>query len=633
LVKRIIITAFLSLHVILCVAQPVELGAIEKLQLPLPLHLHHAAFFSDRTNKLPIENVAATEFYPFSHYFKQVPKHLPPNKTWWVKFEISNQYERDTTVIFYPGFQNYVTAYHAATGRFTKIGACGNMIPESQLSMEGFRQALSLPVAAKQTSTFYISIKNVTTYQVDDFTPYLMSKASLDNAQAKLLRNKRMPDYFFFTGIGMFLIMLVYILVKWMYQKDVAYLYYALTIFGSSAYFLFNFFKDHNNQLLFRENPFFVHLIADSFIFLSAFAYWKFVQKFLYIDKATSFLGKFIYYGCRIILFLGIISLLYAFIFRDITGIISLNSTIGVFLLAGGLFILVSIRKINQPLRRFVYGGVFSLLFFYALGSLYELARNTSWNFFPESLGGGTPFLMLGNVLEMLFFTLGLAYRNKLETTQLANIGVQKAEAEMKALRAQMNPHFIFNCMHTIDAYIFKEQPDKASAFLQTFSKLIRATLENSQFPLIPVSKEFESLRLYTALEKERFENSFTTEYLVDEALLSEGYKIPPLLLQPYVENAIQHGLRHKKSNDGKLLIKFCNNGASIKISIIDNGIGRAAAQQINESRSKSHTSMAMTLTRQRLSLLSGEGTVEINDRIEEGIAGTEVTIILPKIK
>ena len=612
--------------------QSVELSK-EPLQQPLPLYLHNGLFIVDESNKMPIENIAEKIFSPFSDFFKEVPKYLPPNKTWWMKLEIKNDYSADTTIVFYPGFQNYVVAYHSASGRFTKVGSCGNMIPASQLSIAGFRQALVLPIASQQISTFYISFKNVTTYQVDPFTPYLMSRASLDKAQTQLFRNKRIPDYIFFTGMGMFLIMLVYILIKWSYQKDAAYFYYALTIFGSSAYFLFNFFKEHNNQILFTENPFIVHLITDSFIFLSGFAYWRFVQRFLYIDKTKWLLGKFIHYGSLGILLAGFISLLYALIFRNVTGIIRLNSAIGIVLLLSSVFILISIKKINQPLRRFVYGGVFSLLFFYALGSLYEFARNTSWNFFPESLGGGTPFLMMGNVIEMLFFTTGLAYRNKIETEQLASISISKAEAEMKALRAQMNPHFIFNCMNTIDAYIFKEQPEKASAFLNKFSKLIRQTLENSQYPLISIGKEIESIQLFTVLEQERFDYSFDAKFDIEQELLQQLYKVPPLLIQPYVENAILHGLRNNVNKRGRLVIAVKELGDLLSIKIADNGIGRTAAQQINQQQGKTHQSMSMELTKQRLSMLPGKGTIQVLDNPIPGETGTEVTITIPKMK
>ncbi len=565
---------------------------------------------------------------------------MPPNKTWWMKVDIQSFLPADTTIVFYPGFQNYVQVYYAAGGRYSRIAVCGNMFPASQLNIPDFRQATLLPVTAQQLTTFYISIKNVTTYQVDAFKPYLMSKASLDNLQVRLLQNNRIPHAVFFTGIGMFVIMLIYILIKWLYQKDATYGYYAITIFGSMAYFLFNFFKEQNNQLVFTEKPMLIHLIADSFIFLSIFAYWHFVRRFLYLSKEKAFLGRFMYYGSFAVLIAGLASLWYAFTFKNITGLIQLNSTIGVIFLLAGFYILISIRKMKQPLKWFIYGGIFCLVLFYSLGSFYEMIRDTQWNFFPNFLGGGTPLLMIGNVFEMLFFTIGLAYRSKLEVEAVAGISVQKAEAEMKALRAQMNPHFIFNCMHTIDAYIFKEQPEKASAFLNKFSKLIRQTLENSQYPLISLDKEMESLQLYITLEEERFENTFTTRFDIPKQLLDQHFKIPPLLLQPYAENAIQHGLRHLPvtktgtiKEQGRLTVQLSEEADKIVITIADNGIGRTASQQLKATNGRTHESLALTLTKQRLETLPGNGTVEIRDTKNGDEMGTQVIIHLPKIK
>lgn len=622
----------LTFYTDLC-AQPVVLDSSHVLQQPFPLFLNNATFLLDETNSLSAADAAARPFYPFSHYFKSTDKHLPPNKTWWVKFEVDNRLAQDTTVIFYPGFQNYVKAFLAGGGRYTPVGVCGNMLPASQLSIPDFRQALTLPVRGGAASTFFISIKNVTTYQVDAFRPYLMSRSSLSEVQEKLLQKSRIPDHIFFTGIGMFLIMMVYILIKWLYQRDAAYLYYAITIFASTAYFLFNYFKEQNNQYWFAENPMLNHLSNDSFIFLSMFAYWRFVRKFLYLDKTNSFLGKYLQAGSLVILITGVISLAYAWIFRDISSLIKINSTIGVIILIAGLYVLYAIRKVNQPLRRFIYGGLISLVVFYSMGSVYEMVRDTKYAFWP-SLGSGTPLLMIGNVFEMLFFTIGLAYRNKLETEQMAGITVQKAEAEMKALRAQMNPHFIFNCMHTIDAYIFKEQPEKASAFLNKFSRLIRQILENSQHQLISLDKELESLDLYIKLEQERFDQSFSFRADVPKELLNGHYKIPPLLLQPYAENAILHGLRFLPADGpakGELYIQLKDEGENICILITDNGIGRAASQKIKEQNGQQHTGLAQELTRQRLERLNGSSIVSITDNT--GGTGTMVKIYLPKIK
>lgn len=636
--KRLLLYLLLSGYLIqICpclLAQPVALDSSHTLQHPFPLYLNNAVFLTDESNTLTAAEAATRSFHPFSFYFKATDKHLPADKTWWIKFDISNKLESDTTVIFYPGFQNHVKAYLAEAGRFTPVGICGNMEPASQLSIPDFRQALTLPVRGAATSTFLIRIHNETTYQVDPFRPYLMSRPSLSEVQEKLLAGSRIPDHIFFTGIGMFLIMMIYILIKWLYQRDAAYLYYAITIFASTAYFLFNYFKEQNNQYWFAENPMINHLTNDSFIFISMFAYWRFVQKFLYLDKGNSFLGKYLQTGSWVILITGILSQAYAWIVQDISSLIRINSTIGVIILIAGLYVLYAIRKVNQPLRRFIYGGLISLVVFYSLGSVYEMVRDTPYAFLP-SLGSGTPLLMIGNIFEMLFFTLGLAYRSKLETEQVAGITIQKAEAEMKALRAQMNPHFIFNCMHTIDAYIFKEQPEKASAFLNKFSKLVRQILENSQHPLIGLEKELQSLELYIKLEQERFDHSFTVKTELPPDLIRQHYKIPPLLLQPYAENAILHGLRHLPPGHtkGELVISITEEDDTIRISISDNGIGREASRQINERNGKSHTSMAQQLTRQRLEIMPGNSSVTITDGTSAGKTGTMVSIQLPKTK
>ena len=126
-----------------------------------------------------------------------------------------------------------------------------------------------------------------------------------------------------------------------------------------------------------------------------------------------------------------------------------------------------------------------------------------------------------------------------------------KAEAEMKALRAQMNPHFIFNCMNTIDAHIHKNNTEAASDFLHKFSQLIRQVLENSQYQSISISKDMEALQLYIELEEQRNDFRFTHTIILPDQLVQNGYKLPPLLVQPYVENEIVHALRYKEAGGG----------------------------------------------------------------------------------
>ncbi len=128
------------------------------------------------------------------------------------------------------------------------------------------------------------------------------------------------------------------------------------------------------------------------------------------------------------------------------------------------------------------------------------------------------------------------------------------ADVEMTALRAQMNPHFLFNCLNSINRFIVRNDAETASNYLTKFSRLIRLILQNSKSSTITLRNELEALKLYIELEEMRFENRFDYSIHVDDNIEVEFVEVPPLLLQPYVENAIWHGLMHKESK-GKLTI------------------------------------------------------------------------------
>jgi streptogramin lyase len=207
-----------------------------------------------------------------------------------------------------------------------------------------------------------------------------------------------------------------------------------------------------------------------------------------------------------------------------------------------------------------------------------------------------------------------------------------KADAEMKALRAQMNPHFIFNCMNTIDAYIFKNNTELASAFLNKFSKLIRQVLENSRLPFISIQKDMEALRLYIELEEQRHEFRFTHSISIPGDFEQKNFKIPPLLLQPYVENAILHGLRHREDNEGLLKISFEESADHLICYIEDNGIGRKASAIMNVNR-PAHQSLGSIVSHERIGLLNDLHTEAYNVEISDmpGGTGTIVKLTLPK--
>ncbi len=178
------------------------------------------------------------------------------------------------------------------------------------------------------------------------------------------------------------------------------------------------------------------------------------------------------------------------------------------------------------------------------------------------------------------------------------------ANVELNALRAQMNPHFIFNCLNSIDYYILKNDTDKASDYLNRFSRLIRLILQNSRSEYVNLREELEALKLYIEMESLRFEQQFDYEVKVSRGLAIDEVEIPPMLLQPYVENAIWHGLIQKEGK-GRLDIVITRKNGGLQCVIEDNGIGREAARQLNSKTATRRKSMGMDITQGRISMIN----------------------------
>jgi LytS/YehU family sensor histidine kinase len=206
----------------------------------------------------------------------------------------------------------------------------------------------------------------------------------------------------------------------------------------------------------------------------------------------------------------------------------------------------------------------------------------------------------------------------------------QAAELEMQALRAQMNPHFIFNCLSSINRFILKNESKAASNYLTRFSRLIRMVLINSQKPLIALEDELQMLRLYLDMERLRFKESFDFSITFLNVMDDDNIFIPPLLLQPFCENAIWHGLMHKDGH-GRLEINLSLENNILYCTITDNGIGRDKAEEIKSKSAEKEKSMGLKITAERLALLNREKGVhtsyEMEDLLDENgnPAGTKV--------
>jgi len=265
--------------------------------------------------------------------------------------------------------------------------------------------------------------------------------------------------------------------------------------------------------------------------------------------------------------------------------------------------------------------------------SIEQLKKEKRW------LTSGIIMLAISIASFFGFIWVQRKYSTKKRLLQENAIALKQAEderriasLEMMSLRSQMNPHFIFNCLNSINRFVLRNDTEAASGYLTKFSKLMRMVLENSKQVLIPLEEEVKCLELYIQMEQFRCKNSFTYYVKYHDGVNTEEAMIPPLLLQPFVENAIWHGVNPKES-DGRIGIEFFQTEETLYCVIKDNGIGRRKASELRSQLSEHHKSMGLQITKERLAILGEDDSkgspVEIEDLYDdEGDAsGTKVTI------
>ncbi len=212
------------------------------------------------------------------------------------------------------------------------------------------------------------------------------------------------------------------------------------------------------------------------------------------------------------------------------------------------------------------------------------------------------------------------------------------ANVEMTALLAQMNPHFLFNCLNSIDSYIIKNDSKKASEYLNNFARLIRLILQNSRSNYVSLKDELETLELYMLMESLRFRDKFQYQINIAEDIDVSNIDIPPMLIQPYIENAIWHGLMHKKNKkEGKVELSVSRQNGRLHFNIEDNGIGREAAKAIKQKHpNRGKKSMGTQITQDRIEMINKLYNLETSVATfdlenEQGEAsGTRVELIIP---
>lgn len=590
----------------------------------------------------------------------------------WLEFQISNTHPTDTLHLLYSGdVHGMVTFYQKKKHQFRTIGSAGFFVPSVKL-IDGYG-SFPIQVPPNTTNHYFVRVIDYL-LQLGDVAGKLHTGQSFQWFTAQEVLSVKWLYGAMSIMFGCILLMGVYALFQYYLSRDPTFLFYTLY----TAMAGFHIFLLSNARFGFGLLPGWLprlnHPIGVSTTHILALLYALFLSHLLHVSKNQPKLWKIVKPLMVLLVLLQVMEL-----FQLGSGTWITNSTAYFMLdtlpamMMGVVMIMATVRS-NNKLKPFLLVGQISLYMivispFHGLFSIKNLSVELA-----IMLNYPGFYIALGLTIELFCFALALAYRNRLvelEKNELQHNYTRKLESElrtrthevqqqslkleqrhvrqlkldfeqqladvrMKALRAQMNPHFIFNCLNSIQLYTSNNEAVKATDYLNRFSKLIRLVLENSRSEKVTLHKELEALELYLQMESMRFKDKLRYDMEIAQELDTELIEIPPLLLQPYVENAIWHGLMHKPEGGFVNINVELSQNDSLRIRITDDGIGRSMAAELKSKSATLHKSFGMKMTGERISLINQiyhvQTKVRINDLMDAdgNAAGTEVVIEIP---
>lgn len=417
-------------------------------------------------------------------------------------------------------------------------------------------------------------------------------------------------DYLF---VGAFFIIFIFTLITYFISKRLDFLFYSLytlcllIYLGRSAYNIIVW-------LTYDYTVFSIWFHSSLQIFINLF-YVAFAKHYLETARNYPKLNKAINGIAIFLLILIILNTYFSFnLFLD-TQLLIMNIhriVMSVFAVVAVFYLLIYSKN---ALAYFIIVG--SLLFTAgALAMLFTTVRH---------------YMMLGSVAEVLLFGLGLNYKMQKDNEEKIQLRQTAYENQISALRAQMNPHFIFNSLSSIQHLITSNKKESAVKYLNKFSLLMRNLLESSIEANGVLAEEISLLEKYLELESLRFNHSFKYKIEVDDNLDVNAIEVPSLLVQPFVENAILHGLLNKKEGDKTLSVHFKKNDEFIICEIEDNGVGRKTSKDEKSILKATKKSRGIEVTEKRLQLLNqSEGnSIQIIDKTDENGKPTGTLVII----
>ena len=621
---------------------------------------------------LSFEEIQKQVFVPYRNEWRKQKFGNRPLIIQWKKFNVRNSSEADTVNLS-------INTVHYFTRLYTtdKLIARSGAYETRSLPLPGHTAAydrgrLPIIVPPHSSITYWLRTED---RQSQLIPPIILLETKL-NGLAEEVKSNFTARYLFLILAGLtgcFLFIGIYASYNYYLYRQVSFLWYI----GYSIAAFFSGLHWMDIRLgMYMFSPLLHDIIFSIFVYLIPILYSFFIGSMLRLNihfRQGWLVVKLLTLICFLQMILQLLEVRFGWFPFNLNyyGIILTPFAI-IFL---NIFLLILTAKSKDPVRWFLFTGIVSLIVLWCMPLLYLYSPSTEMNQelflvinFP------IVFLLLGLVIEAVCFSFALTYRSKLvlmeknklqenynqqlqaaldiRTTELETqnkvVEAQKikqietaferriAETEMTALRAQMNPHFIFNCLNSIKLYTLENDSQTASEYLTIFSQLIRLVLENSRSEKVTLQKELETLRLYIELEAMRFKNKVKYLINISPETDQQYIEIPPLLLQPYVENAIWHGLMHKKEGGTICINVSLPQEHCLQIEISDDGVGRELAAEYKSKSATRQKSFGLKMTSERIDIIyqvyNIKADVQIIDLKNEmnNVTGTKVMIKIP---
>jgi len=662
--NRILLISFLAIIKLATFAQqPIVLNGQPNWKEGINIANNTLAYEEVSDTALSLTDIQQKTFLPFKesdYRFAQKPRIVQ-----WLKFKIVNTSNSDSLHLILDLDAHFLVQLYQEN---ILLQTKGTILEKSQADHFG----LHFSIPPKAVYTYYARMEERIRY-LTPFYIHLETPDSYFNLLNEQLFRERWLRFALPLMTGVLLVVFTFGLFQYYLLKDKAFLYYF--IYALSAFLLCFLWMEERFNLAILNNM--QRQFGLSFLFATVLTAYV-----LFVNNITGIHQKF--NKSRIVLkALLIIAWLQAIIFITETATNKFLFTSDIYysylqgipsiIITAILFVLTI--KSKSPVKRFIASGLGSLILFFFLPSCIGFINFFHLPYTIASIVNYVPsFFIFGITIEAICFALALAYRTKIITDeknalhfkyadqlkaelqrrtealqqQSELVEAQKikqlqtefdhkiAETEMTALRAQMNPHFIFNCLNSIKLYTLENDSATASEYLTKFSQLIRLVLENSRSEKVTLEKEIETLKLYIEMEAMRFKNKVRYCIKIDKNIDAAYIEIPPLLIQPYVENAIWHGLMHKKEGGLVNIHIAIEDEHLLHVEISDNGVGRAMAQEYKSKSVTKQKSFGLKMTSERIDVINQlyqtNTSVKIIDEKDalNNACGTKVIIKIP---